>query len=76
MKGSHPTPWQVLEVFEVSLYLLWEQNTKQPLSNTFVKESCVEMPGLRSKTSGNQLGILILVTGKTLLKCSSEMFQL
>lgn len=64
--------------FLKSLYLLWEKNTKHLLSDAFVKKSCVEMPGLRSKASGNQLEVLILVTGKTLLKssCSSEMFQL
>lgn len=64
--------------FLKSLYLLWEQNTKYLLSDAFVKKSCVEMLGLRSKALGKQLGVLILVTGKSLLKCScsSEMFQL
>lgn len=78
MKNSHTIPWKVLEASEVFLYLLWEQNTKQSLSNASVKESHVDMPSLRSKPSDIQLEGFILVTSKTLLKrsCSSEVLHL
>lgn len=78
MKNCHSIPWRALEVPGDFLYLLWEQNTKQSLSNASVRGSRIDMPSLRSKPSGIQLEGFILVTSKTLLKhsCSSETFHL